>query len=40
VIFVGGMLDGRWQMIRVDPDNVDELTRRLHNAKRHARSDR
>lgn len=40
VIFVGGMLDGRWQTIQVDPDEVDELARTLHKAKRHARSKR
>jgi hypothetical protein len=37
VIFVGNRLDGRWQTIQVDPDEVDELCRFLHAAKRHAR---
>ncbi len=37
-IFVSGLLDGRRQTIAVDPEEVDELTRRLHQAKRYARS--
>lgn len=37
IIFVHGWLDGRRQTIAVDPSEVDELTRRLHQAKRLAR---
>lgn len=37
-IIVNGFLDGRRQQIRIDAEEVDELTRRLHQAKRHARA--
>lgn len=37
LIFVSGMLDGRRQTLAIEPDEVDELARRLHAAKRHAR---
>jgi hypothetical protein len=36
-IFVSGMLEGKRQTLRVDPEEVDELARRLHAAKRVAR---
>ncbi len=37
-IFVSGFWGGRRQQLRIDPDEVDELARSLHRAKRHARS--
>jgi hypothetical protein len=36
-IFVRGTWGGKRQTIHVDPDEVDELTRRLHAAKRASR---
>jgi ribosomal protein S27AE len=38
LIFVSATLDGRRQMLAIDPDEVDELARRLHQAKRISRS--
>lgn len=40
LIFVAGTLDGRRQTLAIDPDEVDELARRLHQAKRIARRPR
>ena len=37
-IFISGRLDGRRQTLAVDPDEVDELAKRLHQAKWHARA--
>jgi hypothetical protein len=38
-IFVTGWLDGKRQTLAIDPDEVDELARRLHAAKRVSRKD-
>jgi hypothetical protein len=39
-IFVRGIWGGRRQTIRIDPEEVDELARRLHQAKRYVRGGR
>lgn len=36
-LVVEGLFDGRLQRIAIDPDEVDEFARRLHQAKRYAR---
>jgi hypothetical protein len=36
-VFVSGTVDGRRQTLAIDPDEIDELARRLHQAKRVAR---
>jgi hypothetical protein len=40
LIFVSGMLDGRRQSIAIDENELDELIKRLHQAKRVAREGR
>lgn len=39
-IYVAGTLDGKRQTLRIDPEEVDELARRLHQAKRVSRGKR
>jgi hypothetical protein len=35
-VFLEGHTDGKRQLVAIDPDHVDEVCRRLHQAKRYA----
>lgn len=39
LVFVQGMWSGRKQTLAIDPEEIDELCKRLHQAKRYSRRD-